>query len=56
MDIEIEDIAVIGKLILTGEYLPDRTIAVTGPPVKNPKYFNLGAGVNLDSVINQRTN
>ena len=50
--LKLEDIAVIGKLILKGEYLPDRIVAVTGPPVKNPKYFNLRTGANLDSVIN----
>ncbi|MEE2604907.1 MAG: Na(+)-translocating NADH-quinone reductase subunit A, partial [Bacteroidota bacterium] len=51
--LKLEDLAVIGKLISTGEYLPNRTIAVTGPPVKNPKYFYLRTGANIDSVINK---
>ena len=51
--LKLEDVAVIGKLISTGEYVPDRTIAVTGPPVKNPKYFYLRTGANIDSVINK---
>ncbi len=49
--LKLDDIAVIGKLISTGEYLPNRTIAVTGPPVKNPKYFYLRSGAKLDSVL-----
>jgi Na+-transporting NADH:ubiquinone oxidoreductase subunit A len=50
--LKLEDIAVIGNLILTGEYLPNRTIAVTGPPVKNPKYFSLRTGASLESLLN----
>jgi Na+-transporting NADH:ubiquinone oxidoreductase subunit A len=50
--LKLEDIAVIGNLILTGEYLPNRTIAVSGPPVKNPKYFNLRTGASLESLLN----
>ena len=42
--LKLEDVAVIGNLISTGEYLPNRTIALTGPPVKNPKYFYLRTG------------
>ena len=36
-----EDVCVIGNLFKTGEYNPSRTIAVSGPPVKNPMYFFL---------------
>jgi Na+-transporting NADH:ubiquinone oxidoreductase subunit A len=50
--LKLEDIAVIGNLILTGEYLPNRTIAVSGPPVKNPKYFYLRTGASLESLLN----
>ena len=50
--LKLEHIAVIGNLILTGEYLPNRTIAVSGPPVKNPKYFNLRTGASLESLLN----
>ena len=50
--LKLEHIAVIGNLILTGEYLPNRTIAVSGPPVKNPKYFYLRTGASLESLLN----
>ena len=49
--LKLEDIAVIGKLIWIGEYLPDRTI-VDRSTSKTWKYFNLRTGANLDSVIN----
>ena len=44
-----EDVCVIGNLFKTGEYNPSRTIAVSGPPVKNPMYFKT-TWVNMHSL------
>jgi Na+-transporting NADH:ubiquinone oxidoreductase subunit A len=41
----------IGKLFLTGEYNPTRTIAVSGPPVKYPQYYKTIVGSSLSEII-----
>jgi len=47
-----EDVAIIGRLFLTGNYNPLRTIAVSGPPVKYPQYYKTIAGSKLSEIIN----
>ena len=42
-----EDVALIGKFFITGEYNPTRTVAVSGPPVKHPQYYKTIAGSSL---------
>ena len=56
-----EDVANIGRYFMTGSYNPLRTLAVSGPPVKNPKYYKTVAGSELceiikDAGINQNDN
>ena len=56
-----EDVANIGRYFMTGRYNPVRTLAVSGPPVKNPKYYKTIAGSELceiikDAGINQNDN
>lgn len=46
-----EDVAIIGKLFLTGIYEPTRTIAVSGPPVKYPQYYKTIVGSKLSHII-----
>ena len=46
-----EDVAIIGEFFKTGEFNPTRTLAVSGPPVKSPKYLRLTIGAQLDSVL-----
>ena len=46
-----EDVAIVGEFFKTGEFNPTRTLAVSGPPVKSPKYFRLTIGAQLDSVL-----
>ena len=46
-----EDVCIIGNLFESGEYIPTRTIAVSGPPVKNPSYFKTIIGAKLSSVL-----
>ena len=50
--IDPEDVAIIGRFFLTGNYNPLRTIAVSGPPVKNPQYYKTIAGSKLSEIIN----
>ena len=47
-----EDVAIIGRFFLTGNYTPLRTIAISGPPVKYPKYYKTIAGSKLSELIN----
>ena len=46
-----EDVAIIGEFFETGQFNPLRTVAVSGPPVKNPKYYRLIIGAELKSVL-----
>ena len=46
-----EDVCIIGNLFKNGEYNPTRTVAVSGPPVKNPKYFKTIIGTKLTSIL-----
>ena len=50
--IDPEDVAIIGRFFLTGNYNPLRTIAVSGPPVKHPQYYKTIAGSKLSVIIN----
>ena len=47
-----EDVAIIGRFFLTGNYTPLRTIAISGPPVKYPQYYKTIAGSKLSELIN----
>ena len=50
--IDPEDVAIIGRFFLTGNYNPLRTIAISGPPVKHPQYYKTIAGSKLSEIIN----
>ena len=47
-----EDVAILGRFFLTGFYNPIRTIAVSGAPVKYPKYYKTIIGSELREIIN----
>ena len=47
-----EDVCIIGNLFLEGEFTPTRTLAVSGPPINNPKYFRTVIGAKLQSILN----
>ncbi len=40
----IQDVAVLGELVSTGVYNPEKIIAVAGPNVANPQYYKVRAG------------
>ena len=47
----LQDVAVLGELVTTGVYRPERTIAVAGPNIKNPHYYRVKAGACLKDII-----
>ena len=47
----IQDVAVLGELVTTGVYNPEKVIAVAGPNIKNPHYYRVKAGACLDEII-----
>ncbi|MDT0684925.1 Na(+)-translocating NADH-quinone reductase subunit A [Autumnicola psychrophila] len=48
-----EDVAIIGNVFLTGRYIADRTIAVTGSEAENRKYFKTKIGANVADLIGE---
>jgi len=48
-----EDVAIIGHLFLTGEFKPERTIALVGTDVKESdrKYYRTIAGANVNTLV-----
>ncbi len=48
-----EDVAIIGKLFLTGHYEADRTIALTGSEAKDRKYYSAKIGANVSDFIGE---
>ena len=46
-----QDVAVLGELVTTGVYHPEKVIAVAGPNIKNPHYYRIKAGACLAEII-----
>ena len=46
-----QDVAVLGHWVETGEYCPERVIAVAGPQVKNPCYYRIIAGACVERIV-----
>ncbi|WP_103071703.1 Na(+)-translocating NADH-quinone reductase subunit A [Aquimarina sediminis] len=46
-----QDLVVIGELLLTGKFNAERTVALAGSSVKNPKYFKTKIGAEVSSVV-----
>lgn len=47
-----QDLLIIGELILTGKFNAERTIALTGASVKDPKYYTTKIGASIKSLVN----
>lgn len=45
-----QDVANIGRWVTTGEYRPERVIAVGGPAAKAPKYYHVTVGASLKQI------
>ena len=48
--IQLQDVAVLGELLSTGIYNPEKVIAVAGPNIKNPHYYRVKAGACLKDI------
>ena len=48
--VNAQDVATIGHWVLTGEYKPERVIAVGGPAAKAPKYYRMLCGACLKRI------
>ena len=46
-----QDVAMLGELVSTGVYRPEKLIAVAGPQIKNPHYYRIKAGACMASII-----
>ena len=47
----LQDVAVLGELVSTGIYNPEKLIAVAGPNVEKPQYYKVKAGVCLKDIL-----
>ena len=45
-----QDVVVLGELVSTGIYNPEKIIAVAGPNIKNPHYYRVKAGACLKDI------
>lgn len=46
-----QDVAMLGELVSTGVYHPEKVIAVAGPQIKNPHYYRIKAGACMASIV-----
>ncbi|MDE5852302.1 MAG: Na(+)-translocating NADH-quinone reductase subunit A, partial [Alistipes sp.] len=49
--VNVQDLAIIGRLMLTGRVDMTRVIAVGGSEVANPQYYRVIAGARMDSLL-----
>ena len=52
--VNVQDVAIIGRLVREGRVDMTRTIAVAGSEVAEPQYYRLVAGARIDSVLEGR--
>ena len=49
-----QDVAVLGELVSTGVYRPEKVIAVAGPQIKNPHYYRITSGACMAGIVNEQ--
>ncbi len=49
-----QDVAVLGRLMRTGEYHPERMVAVAGPAARSPQYYHVVAGACVESLVEEQ--
>ncbi|MDD4829451.1 MAG: Na(+)-translocating NADH-quinone reductase subunit A [Bacteroidales bacterium] len=54
--IDAQDLAIIGKLFATGRVEKDRTIALVGNEVKNPRYYSVKLGASIANIVEKNVN
>ena len=47
-----QDVVTLGQLVATGDYRPERLMAVTGPAAAHPQYYRITPGASLGEVLN----
>ena len=47
-----QDLVIIGELLLTGKFNPERIIALAGSSVKSPKYYTTKIGAEVSTFVN----
>ena len=52
--VKAQDVATIGHWCLTGEYRPERVIAVAGPAARNPHYYRVLCGACMESIVKEQ--
>lgn len=48
--VNAQDVATIGHLFRTGEYRPERVVALCGPCVDKPQYYHVLSGTKIDAI------
>ncbi|KAA3653205.1 MAG: Na(+)-translocating NADH-quinone reductase subunit A [Bacteroidetes bacterium] len=48
-----QDVLIIGRLFETGKFDASRVVAVTGPQIKNPKYYKTILGTNTKALFSE---
>ena len=46
-----QDVVVLGELVSTGIYRPEKIVAVAGPQIKNPHYYRIKAGASMAGIV-----
>ena len=46
-----QDVAVLGELVATGVYRPERMVAVAGPQLQHPHYYRIKAGACVEQLL-----
>ena len=46
-----QDVAVLGELVTTGVYCPEKVISVAGPNINEPHYYRIIAGACMESIV-----
>lgn len=54
--VNAQDVAIIGRLFLTGKFDASRVIALTGSEVKAPKYYKMTIGAPVKKLISEHVN
>lgn len=52
--VDVQDVAIIGHLFLTGQYEPERVMAFAGPSAQNPRYYRMIAGANIETLCKEQ--
>ena len=50
----VQDVATLGRLMGTGEYHPERVVAVAGPAAHSPQYYQVMVGACVERLIKEQ--